>query len=126
MSHAASDVDVAGDEPGAPAQLHHGEHAHPSERQYFMVAIVLAVVTAAEVGLYYVKSLDDNVLVVALAVLAIIKFVMVVMYFMHLKFDSPVFRRFFIAGMALAIAVYVATLASMHFFSGGEKFVTVS
>jgi cytochrome c oxidase subunit 4 len=116
---------VSDTDPGAEAQLHPAEHDHPSEKQYFVVALILAVVTAIEVGLYYVE-MADNALVVSLGVLAIIKFVMVVMYFMHLKFDSPVFRRFFITGMVLAISVYVATLAAMHFFSGGTKFVTVS
>lgn len=123
MSQTVTDVDT--NEPGAESQLHHGEHEHPSEKQYYVVALILAVVTAIEVALYYVESLNDNALVISLAVLAIVKFVMVVMYFMHLKFDSPVFRRFFIAGMALAISVYVATLAAMHFFSGGTRFVTV-
>lgn len=121
MSHTVdADTDV-----DAEAQLHPAGHDHPSEKQYFVVALILAVVTAIEVGLYYVE-MADNALVVSLGVLAIIKFVMVVMYFMHLKFDSPVFRRFFITGMVLAISVYVATLAAMHFFSGGTKFVTVS
>lgn len=122
MSDTVETVDT---EPGAEAQLHPAEHAHPSEKQYYVVALVLAVVTAIEVALYYV-DMADNALVASLGVLAIIKFVMVVMYFMHLKFDSPVFRRFFITGMVLAIAVYVATLAAMHFFSGGTEFVTVS
>ena len=120
-----SDV-VEEEQEAASVQLHPAEHAHPTERQYAYVALVLAAATAIEVGLYYVKSLNDNVLVVSLGVLAVIKFVMVVLYFMHLKFDSPVFRRLFVAGMALAISVYVATLAAMHFFSGGTEFVTAS
>lgn len=124
MSHAASS-DVLDTDPGAEAQLHPAEHDHPSEKQYYIVALILAVVTAVEVALYYVENLGDNVLVISLGVLAIVKFVMVVMYFMHLKFDSPVFRRLFMAGMGLAIAVYIATLAAMHFFTGGTKFVTV-
>lgn len=113
------------DHPAHP-HLAHGEHKHPPERQYYVVALILAVLTAIEVGLYYVEGLNDNVLVVSLGVLAVSKFVMVVLYFMHLKFDSAVFRRFFIAGMALAIGVYVAMLAAMHFFTGGTSFETVS
>jgi cytochrome c oxidase subunit 4 len=114
-------------EAGAPhAHLAHGEHDHPSERQYYVVALILAVLTALEVGLYYIESLNDNVLIVSLAILAVAKFGMVVLYFMHLKFDSVVFRRLFIAGLALAICVYIATLAAMHFFSGGTHFTTVS
>lgn len=102
------------------------EHAHPGEKQYYVVALVLAVLTAIEVALYYVEGLNDNVLVAALGVLAILKFVGVVLYFMHLKFDSPVFSRLFVAGLILAAAVYVATLAAMHFFTGNTNFVTVS
>lgn len=106
-------------------QVAQHEHAHPGEKQYFVVAGVLAVLTAIEVALYYWKSLNHVALVAALGVLAIMKFVMVVMYFMHLKFDSRVFTRLFAAGLGLAIAVYVAVLAAMQFFSGGNPFVTV-
>jgi cytochrome c oxidase subunit 4 len=119
-------VDTQG-EAGAPHDhLAHAEHAHPSERQYYVVALILAVLTALEVVVYYIENLNDDVLVIVLAILAISKFSMVVLYFMHLKFDSAVFRRFFIAGLALAIGVYVATLAAMHFFSGVTHFTTVS
>jgi cytochrome c oxidase subunit 4 len=120
-----SDVLEAETEPGAEAQLHPAEHEHPSEKQYYVVALILAVVTALEVAAYYITSLPDDALVILLAIFAVVKFVMVVLYFMHLKFDSPVFRRLFMAGMGLAIAVYIATLAAMHFFTGGTKFVTV-
>jgi cytochrome c oxidase subunit IV len=106
-------------------QIAHREHAHPSEKQYFVVAGILAVLTAIEVGLYYIEDLSDNALVAMLGVLAITKFVMVVLYFMHLKFDSAVFRRLFWTGLGLALAVYCAVLAAMHFFSGGTNFVTV-
>lgn len=102
------------------------EHPHPGEKQYFVVALVLAVLTAIEVALYYVEGLNDDVLIVTLGVLAILKFVGVVLYFMHLKFDSPIFSRLFVAGLVLAGAVYVATLAAMHFFTGNTTFVTVS
>lgn len=108
-------------------QLAHGhDGVHPSEKQYFVVAGILAALTAIEVGLYYTKGLSDSVLIGSLGVLAILKFVMVVMYFMHLKFDSPAFRRLFVAGMVLAIAVYCAMLGAMHFFSGGNPFITTS
>jgi cytochrome c oxidase subunit IV len=123
VSHAAS-TDVLDDEAAAAAQLHPAEHDHPSEKQYYVVALILAVVTALEVAAYYITGLSDNALVILLAIFAIVKFALVVLYFMHLKFDSPVFRRMFMAGLGLAIAVYIAALAAMHFFVGGTKFVT--
>ena len=99
----------------------HDEHegVHPTEKQYIVVALILGALTLLEVILYYIESLPDDALVLMLGILAILKFVMVVGYFMHLKFDSPVFRRFFVTGLVLAIAVYIAVLATFHVWSGG-------
>ena len=82
---------------------------HPSPRKYVNVAIILAIVTAIEVGIYYVTALED-LLVPILLILAVVKFVMVGLYFMHLKFDSHTFRRFFVTGIVLALLVFGAVL----------------
>ncbi len=93
-----------------------GEHgAHPTDAQYIKIALILAVVTAIEVGLYYTKF-SQAVTNVALLVLAAIKFVMVAAYFMHLKFDSRILRRLFISGFVLAASVYVAYLVTLGVF----------
>jgi cytochrome c oxidase subunit IV len=83
------------------------EHAHPDTREYVQIAIILAVVTAIEVFIYYIRSLKP-VLIPLLMLLAIIKFSMVAMWFMHLKFDNKIFRRLFILGIILALAVFTA------------------
>jgi hypothetical protein len=44
------------------------------------------------------------------------KFAIVAGYFMHLKFDSPMFTKFFVAGLVLAVAVYMATLTAFQYF----------
>ena len=90
---------------------------HPSPRKYVNVAIILALVTAVEVAIYYVTALGD-VLVPILLVLAVVKFVMVGLYFMHLKFDSHTFRRFFVTGIVLALFVFGVVMA-LFFSSGG-------
>ncbi len=36
---------------------------------------------------------------------------------MHLKFDQPLFTRFFVGGIVLAVGVYVATLAAFEFWA---------
>ena len=90
---------------------------HPSPRKYVNVAIILAIVTAIEVAIYYVSALDD-VLVPILLALAVLKFVMVGLYFMHLKFDSHTFRRFFVTGIILALFVFGAVL-TLFFTRGG-------
>lgn len=88
-----------------------GEHAHPGPREYVKVAIVLAIVTALEVALYYI-DMSDGLLVTLLLFFSAIKFVMVVLWFMHLKFDSRLFRRLFITGLVLAVFVYSIVLAT--------------
>ena len=52
-----------------------------------------------------------------LLAMMVIKFVMVVSIFMHLKFDNKIFSYMFYSGLILAILVYVAALASFSFFS---------
>ena len=89
-------------------------HAHPTERQYVAVALVLAAITAAEVGLYYITSIPDPVLIGLLCAMALVKFSLVALWFMHLRFDSLIFRRLFVTGIALAAGVYLILLSSLH------------
>jgi cytochrome c oxidase subunit 4 len=95
---------------------HEHAHKHPSDAQYVVIALFLAVITGAEVGLYYIKSLDFIVLAGLLIVLMIVKFATVAAFFMHLRFDSPLFRRIFITGILLATFVYMVLLSSFHVF----------
>jgi cytochrome c oxidase subunit IV len=83
-------------------------HAHPSDLQYIGIAALLAVLTAIEVGIYYLHS--DSATIVVLLILMTVKFSVVVGFFMHLRFDSPVLRRLFVGGLVLALFVYTITL----------------
>ena len=95
---------------------HQAEHAHPSDWQYIKIALLLAVLTALEVFTYFesVHNLSDAVLYVVLTVLMVLKFVYVVAWFMHLKFDSMIFRRVFQVGIAMALAVYLIMLTAFE------------
>lgn len=99
-------------EAGEELELEH----HPSPRQYVNIGIILAVVTALEVAIYYVPALED-LLVPFLIAFALIKFVLVCSWFMHLRFDSRLFRRLFVSGVILAITVFAVALAT--FFARG-------
>lgn len=91
------------------------EQHHPTPVDYIKVAIVLAVVTSAEVAVYYISSLR-TLLVPLLLVMSAVKFFLVAMWFMHLKFDSKMFRRLFVLGIALAVVVYGIALATLDVF----------
>ncbi|MDP8992695.1 MAG: cytochrome C oxidase subunit IV family protein [Actinomycetota bacterium] len=99
-----------------PAEESPGDHgAHPTDALYVKVALILAVVTLVEVGLYYTKF-SQTATNMALIALAAIKFVMVAAYFMHLKFDNKLLRRLFVTGFVLAASVYVAYLMTLGVF----------
>ncbi len=86
-------------------------HAHPSDRSYVGIALILALITAAEVATFYLEDELGSILIPALIVMMIVKFAMVAGWFMHLRFDSRIFRRLFISGLILAVFVYAVVLA---------------
>lgn len=87
------------------------EREHPSEGEYVKIAAILAAITALEVGVYYVSSLR-RLLIPILLTMAFVKFGMVALWFMHLKFDNRLFRRFFVLGLVLALVVFAVALAT--------------
>lgn len=93
------------------------EH-HPEPGQYVKIAVILAILTAMEVAVAYLDALSD-VIIPVLGALAIAKFAMVVGYFMHLKFDSKLFRYLFVTGLVFAIALFTIVLAIFFGALGG-------
>src|SRR5688572_10881458 len=91
-----------------------GEHgAHPTDATYIKVALILGVVTAVEVAVSYIEGLGEAGNPILL-ILAIIKFAMVAMFFMHLRFDNRTLRYLFVGGLILAMGCYVAVLRMFH------------
>ena len=100
----------------------HGEHddheAHEhglTDWGYIKVALLLAVLTAAEVLIYFAPP--GPLEIPLLLVLMVVKFWIVVAYFMHLRFDSKIFTWLFVVGLVLAAAVYAAMGTSMIFWT---------
>lgn len=90
-------------------------HAHPSPAQYWKIAALLAVLTAIEVAMFYIdRELElGGINAVVLLVLALLKFVIVVGWFMHLRFEKSTLTRFFTAGALLAVGLYLVVLAAL-------------
>jgi cytochrome c oxidase subunit 4 len=101
----------------AGAVAHEPELAvHPGPAEYVKVAIVLAIATAIEVGLYYIANIPGALYVGLLMFFMTLKFALVVLWFMHLRFDSRLFRRLFVLGLGLALGVYLAVLLMFKVF----------
>ena len=95
----------------APTEIaaHEG---HPSPSQYIMVGLILGVVTAVEVAVYYVDALEGALLGI-LMVLSAMKFVLVALWFMHLRFDNRLFSVLFFSGVVLAVFLFVIVLSTL-------------
>jgi cytochrome c oxidase subunit 4 len=88
----------------------HEEEAHASNQTYVRIAIILAIITLVEVAIYYLPTVRP-VLIPALIVLSLAKFVMVVGFFMHLRYDNRIYRFMFAAGLIVSLGVYLAMIA---------------
>ena len=94
------------DNPGTGGHVH-GSHASPAF--YWAIGGILTVITAVEVAIFYIPALE-GFLVPLLLLLSAAKFLLVVMFFMHLKFDSKIFSGVFLAGMVLAVFMTTALI----------------
>ena len=85
------------------------ESSHPSPAKYIQIATVLTLITAFEVAIYYVEALRPAFLVIFIG-LSAVKFLIVAMFYMHLKFDARIFTNLFIGGLVLAGFIMAALL----------------
>jgi cytochrome c oxidase subunit 4 len=92
-----------------------GEHHGATDKQYIVIALILAAITAAEVSISYIDV--GPIFLPALLIMMAIKFIVVVSFFMHLKFDNKIFSFMFYLGLLLAVFVYCGALATFHFFN---------
>ena len=90
------------------------EQSHASAGFYWMIGGILAAVTGMEVAIFYIPGLGSATAPVLIA-LSAGKFLLVVMFFMHLKFDSKIFTALFAAGITLAIFLVSALVILYHY-----------
>lgn len=92
----------------------HDAHEHPSLQSYVRIAIILAIITGIEVAIYYIPAMHD-ILVPTLVTLSAIKFVMVVAYFMHLKFDDRILTFIFTAAFIASLVIFIGLFAVTYY-----------
>ena len=87
----------------------HGHHEESKFQIYVQIAMLLAVITGVEIiGVYlpFAKWL----IVTALVVLSVVKFMYVIFFFMHLRWDKPFCTIMFFIGLVLATGTVWALL----------------
>lgn len=102
----------------------HAKQEHDlSPFAYVMIALGLCVLTALEVGLWYLEGNQTEILgwqvfsngwiVLYLGILAFAKFVIVAGWYMHLSSDAPIFRRYFMLGAFSAFFLLFMVLLTL-------------
>jgi cytochrome c oxidase subunit 4 len=86
--------------------------SHAGVGFYWLVGFVLAIITLVEVWLFTVEGLGAW-FIPLLLFLSLAKFVGVVAYFMHLRFDNRMFTYFFASAMIIGILIFSILLVLM-------------
>jgi len=103
------------------AHGHAAEHAHPTPKTYAKIAGVLCLITLVEFMMFPKSPIGHYLLflgwlfVPILIVLSSIKFALVAMFYMHLKFDHPVFTRLLIGGLIIGAGVLISLFVLFAF-----------
>ena len=100
-------------DPAAHADPHGeaGEHHHPGWSTYWKVALILTLITVGEVWMYYVPAIvASRIFVPGLLILSALKFGIVVMFYMHLKYDHKLFRALFTGPLFIAALTLIALM----------------
>ena len=93
-------------------------HEHPTWSTYWKVAVVLTLITAVEVWIYYIPSIvASRAFVPALLIMSAVKFVTVVMFYMHLRYDHKLFRALFTGPLIIAGVTIVGLMFLFGHFS---------
>lgn len=101
--------------------VHGTEAHHPGPRAYAIIALVLSAITLVEFWAFYVPWIHEiGLFMPLLIVLSAVKFSLVAMFYMHLKFDSPLFRLIFTLPLLLALGVGIALMFLFGAFGLGS------
>ena len=93
-------------------------HEHPTWKEYKWVALILTLITVVEVWVYYTPFSKTPFFVPTLLIMSIAKFTIVVMFYMHLKYDHKLFRALFTGPLTIAMATLISLLFLFSKFAG--------
>jgi cytochrome c oxidase subunit 4 len=108
-----------------PHSSAHAEHSHPTPGLYLKIAVVLFVLTALEVLAFEAgrgsfgassQSIFEPIVVLLLVVLSGAKFVLVAMFYMHLKQDPKLLSNLFIWPLVIAAGLLAALIILLSYW----------
>ena len=98
------------------AASHATGEGHATVATYLRVAVVLAIITAVEIGSLYIPGFPRQALVAFLIVMSVAKFALVVAFFMHLRYDNKILTALFVGPLMIAGIIILALMALFSAF----------
>jgi cytochrome c oxidase subunit IV len=95
-------------------EIMHDQHTHPGNAVYVKIGVVLTILTAIEIAAYYVEDQLGGIAAPLILVLSAAKFILVVLFYMHLKYDSRAFTGIFLFPFTLGVLVIVSLILLYH------------
>ncbi len=89
--------------------------AHPTTAVYLIIAALLTGLTAMEVTVFYLHALRP-VLLPLLLLLSAAKFTLVVLFYMHARFDRWAYGAVFVTEIFFAVALVLSLVLLMTTF----------
>jgi cytochrome c oxidase subunit 4 len=87
------------------------EHEHPTWSTYWKVGLILTLITVVEVWIYYIPAfVASRLFVPSLLIMSAVKFVTVILFYMHLRYDHKLFRALFTGPLIIAMFTIVGLL----------------
>jgi cytochrome c oxidase subunit 4 len=87
------------------------KHEHPTWSTYWKIAVILTLITVVEVWIYYIPAfVASRFFVPTLLILSAVKFAIVVMFYMHLRYDHKLFRALFTGPLLIAAMTLIGLL----------------
>lgn len=107
-SHA---LPAAGESTAEHHHRHPEEKPHPTIGTYGKVALILTIITIVEVWVYYIPAfVASRLFVPSLLIMSAVKFWIVVMFYMHLRYDHRLFKTLFTGPLIIAVTSVIALL----------------
>lgn len=102
-------------------EIVHDQHSHPTNKFYIIIGAALIGLTVLEIVGYLLEengTFAPGVAAVVILVLSAAKFLMVVAYYMHLKFDHKLFTGIFVFPALLGTLVIGSMILLFHVLHG--------
>ena len=107
MSNEPTHPETVAGEAHVSGEIHH----HPGWSIYWKIATILTLITIAEVWAYYIPSfVASRAFVPSLLIMSAVKFAIVVLFYMHLKYDARLFRALFTGPLIIAVVTIISLL----------------